>query len=324
MLRSRAKSGHIIGILSTQISVSYLRLPCYYRSTNLAIAHIVCSVMKHLDYIPPVVLIDPPANHPPASHLCSGANCSICEELKIGEFMKHKDCSKDVAVSDGPFAIKKPEIELVKIPDELQQAVESIPVASGASKAAVEQDVVESTSKAGGGTSDGAAAEPGVSVAMAVVSSIEGASMPEFEEVSKQVGSDHPTGNTSQQDELSEIVEVTIGCGRPVLSQSLMEERTFKLEGNDYFAGNLSQQGVISDELGDPGASAHKAIELPKVSSSVLNQEKEGRAKLDVDSVPVDANIKIKQEKPDGTNRPEITVLSVRYNCSGVFFLFVL
>ena len=34
--------------------------------------------------------------------------------------MKHKDCSKDVAVSDGPFAIKKPEIELVKIPDELQ------------------------------------------------------------------------------------------------------------------------------------------------------------------------------------------------------------
>ena len=292
--------------------------------------------MKHLDYIPPVTLIDPPANHPPASHLCSTGICSICEELKTGEYVKHKDCSKDgqyefvkhkdsskdVAVFDGPFATKKPEIELIKITDELQQAVESIPVASGASKAAVEQDVVGITSKPGGGASDKAAAEPGVSAAMAAVSSGEGASMPELEEVSKQDGSDHPTGHTSQQDKLAEIVDITIGCASPVTSQPLPEERTFKLEGT--FAGNLSQQGVISDDLGDPGASAHKAIELPKVSSSVLNQEKEGRAKLDVDSIPVDANIKIKEEKPDGTNRPEITVLSVRYNCPGMSFLFVL
>ena len=250
--------------------------------------------MEHFQFIPPVVLVDPPP--PPASHLCSGATCSVCVELKIGMFARHRDCSKD-----GPFATKQPEIELIKITDELHEAVESIPAASGASKAAVQEDVVGIASKVGARASDGEAAEPVVNATVAVASSRGDASMPVLEDVSKQVESDHLTGNTSQQDKLGEIVDMAIGCTRPCSSQPLLEN---KLEGNDCFAGNPSQQDVTSEE--------------PKVCSSVPGQGEEGSAEEDGGSVPFDANIKIKQEKADDDSGPEIKVLSVRYNYPGM------
>ena len=293
--------------------------PHVYRSTNLAIARVVCSVMEHFQFIPPVVLVDPQTVATIPSHLCSGATCSVCKELKIGMFERHRDCSKDAATFDGPFATKQPEIELIKITDELHEAVESISGASGAGKAAVQENVVEITPLASGRATDGGAAYPGASASVAVASSKEDASMPVLEDVSKQVESDHLIGNTFEQDELGKIVDMAIGSTSPGPSQSLLAEGALKLEGVDHVAGKLLQQGVTSEKLGDPEVSACQAVGLPKVSSPVQRQEQEAGAGEGGDTVPVDTNIKIKQEKPDDNSRPEITVLSVRYNCPGMF-----
>ena len=143
--------------------------------------------------------------------------------------------------------------------------------------------------------------------------------MPVLEDVSKQVESDHLIGNTFEQDELGKIVDMAIGSTRSGPSQSLLAEGALKLEGIDHVAVKLPQQGVTSEKLGDPEVSACQGVGLPKVSSPVQRQEQEARAGEGGDTVPVDTNIKIKQEKPDDNSRPEITVLSVRYNCPGMF-----